>query len=58
MNCPLNCGCKVIMERNAKDIQCLFKLINRMIGWVIISSATIILYLSVIGINFILKHFQ
>lgn len=56
MNCPPNCGCKVIMERNAQDIQTIFKAINRMIWSVVISSGMFILYMFTIGINFILKH--
>ena len=56
MNCPDNCGCKVMMHRNAEDIQTLFKAINRMIWAVVISSSTIVLYMLVIGVTYIMKH--
>lgn len=54
MDCPPNCGCKYTMKRNAEDIQTLFKAINRMIWAVVVSSSMIVLYMMVMGINYIL----
>jgi hypothetical protein len=56
MNCPPNCGCKVIMERNEQDIQTISKSINRMIWSVVVSSGMFVLYMLVVGANFILSH--
>lgn len=55
MNCPENCGCKVMMNRNAKDIQRIWKAINWMTKSVIVSSGMVILFIVTSVVNYILK---
>ena len=54
MNCLPNCGCKVMIGQNTKDIDGLKKSIRTMIGWVIAGSGSMVLYMSILLINYIL----
>lgn len=58
MNCPTNCGCKQMVKRNAEDIQRIWKSIERMVGWVIASSGTVIVFVLTVFVKFLLKYSQ